>query len=143
MLQIAVIRERKEEVIKKLLIKNFDASDLLERVLAIDAEKRKNQQELEALLAEQNTLAKQVGDLYKSGKKAEGDELKNRSTALKELSKKLEESQGAFEKEMTDILVRIPNIPAEGVPSGKLPEDNEVVFESQQPIPVLDRKSVV
>ena len=51
MLQIAVIRERKEEVIKKLLIKNFDASDLFERVLAIDAEKRKNQQELEALLA--------------------------------------------------------------------------------------------
>ena len=142
MLQIAVIRERKEEVIKKLLIKNFDASDLFERVLAIDAEKRKNQQELEALLAEQNTLAKQVGDLYKSGKKAEGDELKNRSTALKELSKKLEESQGAFEKEMTDILVRIPNIPAEGVPSGKLPEDNEVVFESQQPIPVLPPNAV-
>ena len=109
---------------------------------SFDAEKRKNQQELEALLAEQNILAKQVGDLYKNGKKPEGDDLKNKSTALKELSKKLEEHQDSFEKEMTDILVRIPNIPSEVVPPGKLPEDNEVVYESPQPIPVLTADAV-
>ena len=142
MLQIAVLREKKEEVIKRLLVKNFNASDLIERVLVIDAEKRKNQQELEALLADQNILAKQVGDLYKKGKKSEGDDLKNKSAALKELSKKLEEHQYSFEKEMTDILVRIPNIPSEVVPPGKLPEDNEVVYESPQPIPVLTADAV-
>ena len=53
------------------------------------------------------------------------------------MSKKLEEKQTGFEQQLMDILVRIPNIPSEKVPSGKTPEANEVVFKSTQPMPVL------
>lgn len=92
MLQLNYIRENKEEVINRLSIKNFDAKESIEKVLELDNDRRRTQNELDALLNEANTLAKQVGELYKSGKKAEGDDLKNKSGALKESSKKLEEA---------------------------------------------------
>ncbi|MGR6088693.1 MAG: serine--tRNA ligase [Arcticibacter sp.] len=137
MLTIHTIRENKEEVIKRLSIKNFDAQALIEQVLDIDGNRRTTQTELDNLLAAQNNLAKQVGDLFKSGKQAEANDLKNKSTALKEESKLLADRLSVFEKQMSDILVRIPNMPSMVVPAGKTPEDNEVTYLSTQTLPVL------
>lgn len=129
MLQLNYIREKKDEAIARLAIKNFDAKPILEQVLELDNTRRKTQSELEALLAESNQLAKQVGELYKSGKRAEGDELKNKSTALKENSKKLEEQLVQIEAEQHKLLVQVPNTPSTQVPKGKTPEDNENVYQ--------------
>ena len=85
MLQLNYIREHKDEAIARLAIKNFDAKTILENVLEMDVTRKKIQNELDSILNEANTLAKQVGDLYKQGKKAEGDELKSKSAALKEI----------------------------------------------------------
>ena len=84
MLQVQYIRENKEEVISRLAVKNFDASEIIEKVIDLDNDRRRTQNELDSLLNEANTLAKQVGELYKQGKKSEADELKNKSGALKE-----------------------------------------------------------
>jgi seryl-tRNA synthetase len=130
MLQINVIRDQKEEVIARLGIKNFPAKELIDNVLEIDSQRRTTQSELDNLLAAQNTLAKQVGDLFKSGKQAEANDLKNKSTALKEESKLLGDRLTELEKQMNDILYRIPNLPSAVVPAGKTPEDNEIVFQS-------------
>ncbi|MFM7902263.1 MAG: serine--tRNA ligase, partial [Bacteroidota bacterium] len=108
MLTINTIRENKEEVVKRLSIKNFDAHALIDQVLEIDGNRRSTQAELDNLLAAQNNLAKQVGDLFKAGKQAEANDLKNKSTALKEESKQLADRLSVFEKQMNDILVRIP-----------------------------------
>jgi len=78
-------------------------------------------------LFQQNTLAKQIGDLYKSGKKAEADDLKNKSSALKQSSQSLQELLGKTENELQDELVKLPNVPSVKVLKGKTPEDNEVV----------------
>lgn len=129
MLQLNYIREKKEEAISRLAIKNFDAKAILEQVLAFDADRRKTQNELDSILNEANTLAKQVGDLFKQGKKAEADDLKNKSTALKEVSKKLEEQLRALEEEQNKLLVQVPNTPNLKVPKGKTPEDNENVHQ--------------
>ncbi len=129
MLQLNYIRENKDEAIARLAIKNFDAKTILENVLEMDVKRKKVQNELDAILNEANTLAKQVGDLYKQGKKAEGDELKTKSAALKENSKKLEEQLVVIEKEQHDLLVQVPNAPSTKVPKGKTPEDNENVFQ--------------
>jgi seryl-tRNA synthetase len=129
MLQLNYIREKKEEAIERLSIKNFDAKPFLEKVLDLDNDRRKTQNELDAILNEANTLAKQVGELYKSGKKAEGDDLKNKSTALKESSKKLEEQLKSIEEEQYKILVQVPNTPSVKVPKGKTPADNENVYQ--------------
>lgn len=128
MIQLTYIRENKDDVIARLAVKNIDAKETIEDIIRLDAEKRKHQTELETLLAEQNTLAKQIGEMMKSGKKAEADDLRNRSTAIKEMAKGLEEKQVELEKQVTDLIIRLPNLPSPVVPKGKTAEDNEVVF---------------
>src|ERR1051326_1630099 len=96
--------------------------------MTLDADRRKVQAELDSILSEANRLAKQIGELMKSGKKAEAEEIKNQSAALKESSKKLEERLRSTEEELNKILVLLPNLPSSKVPKGKTPEDNEVVF---------------
>ena len=56
MLQVAYIREHKEEVIQKLAIKNFDAKDIIEELIALDEKRRKTQAENDETLAESNKL---------------------------------------------------------------------------------------
>jgi len=136
MLQLNYIREKKEEAIERLVIKNFDARPILEQVLELDNDRRKTQNELDAILNEANVLAKQVGDLYKQGKKAEGDELKSKSATLKENSKKLEEQLASIEEQQHKLLVQVPNAPSITVPKGKTPEENENVYQEGE-IPAL------
>jgi len=133
MISIQKIREHKDEVIKRLSVKNFDAASIISEVLEIDGARRSTQQELEALLNEGNQLAKQVGELMKSGKKADAEEVKSKSVALKETSKKLGERLATLEKQQQDLIVRLPNIPSEKVPPGKTPEDNVNVHEEGTP----------
>lgn len=142
MLQLAVLREQPEEIIRKLARKNLDATSLVNDILKLDAEKRKNQQEFESLLAEQNTLARQIGDLFKSGKKAEADDLKNRSVAIKETSKKLEERLEGLDKEVQTLLVKLPNVPDDSVPAGRTPEENEVVLLDESGLPELNHSAL-
>jgi seryl-tRNA synthetase len=142
MLQLNVIREKKDFVLERLAIKNIDAASTLDKVLSLDVDKRKKQTELEGLLAEQNAIAKQIGELFKSGNKEGADELKSKSTQLKERSKILEEEVANAEVAINDILVTLPNIPHTSVPAGKTPEENEVVYQSTQTLPVLPDTAV-
>jgi seryl-tRNA synthetase len=142
MLQLTVIRENKDQVVSQLLVKNFDAKEIIEKILELDADKRKTQNQLENLLAEQNTLAKQIGDLFRTGKKDEADDLKNRSSAIKESTKGLEDLQATLESQIHELLVKIPNIPSVSVPKGKTPEDNETIFSSITSLPVMDATAI-
>ena len=142
MLQLAVLREQPEDIIRKLARKNLDAAAIVNDILELDAEKRKNQQEFETLLAEQNTIARQIGDLFKSGKKAEADDLKNRSVAIKETSKKLEERLESLEGQVRNLLIQLPNVPDESVPAGRTPEENEVFFSDDASLPELGKNAM-
>jgi seryl-tRNA synthetase len=128
MLQLNYIRENKEEVITRLAVKNLDARASIEQILEQDANRRKTQNELDSQLNEANLLAKQIGELMKTGRKAEAEETKSKSTGLKENVRKLEETLRSLEEELNKTLVLLPNIPNKQVPKGKTPEDNETVF---------------
>ncbi len=136
MLQLSYIRENKDEAIARLAIKNFDAKPILEQVLELDNDRRRTQNELDSLLNEANTIAKQVGDLYKQGKRAEADDLKNKSAAVKESSNKLSEQLKSIEDEQQRLLVTVPNTPNITVPKGKTPAENENVHQEGE-IPKL------
>ncbi len=127
MLQLNYLRENTDEAIARLAVKNMDAAAIIAQILSEDENRRKTQVALDSLLAESNQLAKQVGDLYKQKKAAEADDLKNKSTALKEESQKLEVQLAASEQQLNDLLVRLPNTPHASVPKGKTPEENEIV----------------
>jgi seryl-tRNA synthetase len=129
MLQLNFIRENKEEVIERLGKKNFQAGAVIEEVLKADAERRRTQSELEAVLNQANTLAKQIGELYKEGRKAEADELKQSTAVLKESSRELGEKLSSVESRLNAVLVTLPNLPHKSVPKGRTAEDNEIVYE--------------
>jgi seryl-tRNA synthetase len=136
MLQLHYIREHKEEVIERLAVKNFDAKELVEKILSLDTHRRKIQSELDDLNAQANTLAKQIGELFKTGKQAEANDLKNKSISLKETCKKSESALVATEEGLDKLLVLLPNLPSPQVPKGKSAADNEIVF-SEGEIPKL------
>ena len=129
MLHINKIRENKDSYIKLLKIKNFDASELLGLVIQKDDERKATQQKADEFLSKGNQLAKQIGELYKTGKSQEANVLKEESSNIKEESKALQIKQTELEKEIQDILVQIPNIPFPTVPNGKSDADNVTIKE--------------
>ncbi len=136
MLHINNIRENRDSYIELLKIKNFDASTLIDAVISKDDERKATQQKADELLSKGNQLAKQIGELYKTGKAVEANMLKEESSAIKESSKALQTKQCELEKEIQDILVQIPNIPHSTVPAGKSDADN-VTLKEVGAIPTL------
>jgi seryl-tRNA synthetase len=136
MLQIAVIREKREEVIKALAKRNFDATAIVDSVIALDEKRRATQVELDNILAESNKLSKDIGALMKSGEKAKAEILKEKSTQFREKGKELNEVLNTVSEELTQELYKLPNTPTAIVPEGKTADDNINVFEEGE-IPVL------
>ncbi len=127
MLTLKLLREQPQFVIERLAVKNFDAKEIVNRILAADADRRAAQTELDACLAEQNSLSKQIGGLMNEGKKQEAESVKAKVQELKGKSAELQARMDAADKEMTDNQVLLPNIPNELVPRGKDDHDNVVV----------------
>lgn len=142
MLQISFLRDHKEEALQRLSIKNFTDTSLIESALQLDEQRRKTQVELDNILAAQNNLAKQIGDLFKSGKAAEANDLKNKSTALKESSKSLNDILEKTEKDLHELLVKIPNAPSLKVPKGNTPADNEEEYRNKISLPELGKNNL-
>ncbi len=129
MLQIQILRQNSREVIERLKVKNFDATELVGNILALDERRRETQQKLDETLAEANKLAKNIGQLYKQGKAQEANQMKGQSAALKTISKDLGEDLDKYTAEMHDALVQLPNLPHPSVPAGKTADDNEIVHQ--------------
>ncbi len=127
MLTIKQIKEDKEAVVRKLAKKGFDAAAIIDEVLTLDDKRKTAQQTLDNTLAEQNALAKEIGGLMKSGNKEEAEVKRARVAELKAIGKELDEEKTAAESALRNLLLTIPNLPADIVPEGKHAEDNLVV----------------
>jgi len=136
MLQLQAIREDKEQIVEALKKRNIDALPLIENVLQLDEKRRSLQARLDNTLAESNSISKEIGALYKSGKAAEANVLKERTGSLKEESKELNEELTSTAGELQNLLYQIPNVPHASVPAGSTEEDNEEVFREGD-IPIL------
>lgn len=141
MLRINVISENPQLVTERLAIKNFDAKEHVGKIIQLDAKRRDTQKKLDDTLAEANNIAKEIGLLFKSGKKEEADTLRQKSAELKNISKDLSDELQKTEKELNDILVLLPNLPHESIPKGKRAEDNLIVHE-EGTIPVLEKNAM-
>ncbi|MBO4281778.1 MAG: serine--tRNA ligase [Bacteroidales bacterium] len=124
MIPLTTLRENPEKVIERLLVKHFDAKELVERILSYDKQKRECQKQLDDNYAEQNRIAKDIGRLYKEGKKEEAEVSKKRTGELKEAAKDLEDKLKSFDDNISQTLVLLPNMPHASVPEGKTAEDN-------------------
>ena len=129
MLTLKTLRDDPQWVVSRLKVKNFDAGEIVARVLKLDAERRSLQQQSDALLAEQKKYAAEIGALMKQGLKAEAEAAKAQVAELKARSADLLARGEQAAKDMQDALVLLPNLPYKLVPEGKSAEDNVVVKE--------------
>lgn len=141
MLQLGFIRENREYVIERLGVKHFkDAEQIIDNVISQDNRRRNTQTELDKVKAEANSIAKQVGMLYKQGQKEQAEEMKKQSATCKEKEKELSELLVQTESEIRSLLLTIPNLPNKDVPLGKTAEDNVVVLQKGE-MPVLSENA--
>jgi seryl-tRNA synthetase len=136
MLQTAFIRENRDKVIAALGKRNFDATPLVDQVIALDEKRRGTQVELDTLKSESNRLSKDVGELMKAGEKAKAEIIKQKTAQFKEKDKELTELLASIADELLETLYKLPNTPADIVPVGKTPEENLEVHREGD-IPVL------
>lgn len=130
MLQLNYIRENRDAVIERLTVKNFNEVSLIDDLIQLDESRRKIQNESDAIAAEANAAAKQIGDLMRQGRKEEAEAIKSKSSGYKEQVKLLTDKLSEIEQELQDKIVQVPNLPHSSVPVGTSAEDNEVVLEN-------------
>lgn len=129
MLTLAAIKENPQQIIERLGVKNFDAEELINKILELDKTRRNAQTQFDRNGADLKKLASQIGALMKEGKKDEAEQVKANVAELKETNKKIEEELDEAAAEITEILLSIPNTPCDMVPRGKSAEDNIVEKE--------------
>ena len=130
MLQVSYIKENKEKVLAGLSKRNFKDIILIDEVIALDDDRKSVQAKLDGNLAEANQLAKQIGELFKSRKQEEANQLKDKTSQLKIVAQELKDELGKIEEALKQKLYLIPNIPHESVVAGKSAEDNVETYKS-------------
>jgi seryl-tRNA synthetase len=136
MLELAVIRSNADHVKAGLKKKHFKDIYLIDELLQVDEKRRKVQQSLEEIRNKENVLAKEIGELFKQGKREDAEMKKAQATSLKEDSARLTGELADLENAQADILLELPNLPHSSVPEGRTPEENEVVKQVGE-IPLL------
>lgn len=127
MLEINFLREHKETAIKALKKRKIDAEESITDVLRLDEQRRQNQVELDTALAQSNQLSKEIGQLFREGKKEEAEAKKAQTAELKQKIKDLQYEQEQTKHALENVLVSLPNLPHESVAEGATPDDNEEV----------------
>ena len=93
-------------------------------VLAIDTARRGAIARAEAALTERNAASKQVGAAKAKGDEAEFERLRALVGAKKAEIAELEEQSKAETNRLNDILMSLPNLPADDIPDGADEDDN-------------------
>lgn len=130
MLKTSFLISKKEEVIKLLSKRGFDANDIVNEIIALDKKRKSIQVQYEGILAEINSISKTIGELFQSGQAAKAKPLKDKSGDLKKSSKDLAISLEEYQKKINSYLLQIPNIPHKDVPAGSDDKDNKIIYES-------------
>ena len=114
------IRDDPEAVKAGARKKHFPMDALIDRFLEVDGLRRKVVHERDELRAEQNRVGKTIATLKGEEKAQAGKEMKQIASRRKALDSQLSEA----EREIGEILLQVPNVPAPEVPEGKDDTDN-------------------
>ena len=137
MLPLQTLRENADAIALAMDKRGLDARPIVSKILNLDQERRNLQARLDQTLAEANTASREIGQLFKTGKAAEANALKETSAHLKAQSKELQEQLGIAAEALQEALYLLPNTPNDLVPAGQDEADNEIVYEWGE-VPSLD-----
>ena len=127
MLTLPVIKENPEFVIERLAVKGFDGRDIINRIIEIDAERRRLQTLCDTEASRLKKLSASIGQLMKEGRREEAEEAKQAVATIKADTKAAQDKLAEDEQALTDLLLTVPNLPNADVPRGLTAEDNVVV----------------
>ncbi len=127
MLQLTYIREHEQEVVERLAVKHFDGKEIIRQIIVLDDKRRETQKQLDDLQAKSNTIAREIGVLFQSGKAGEANRKKEETVQLKNESKELGIMLEQTKSSLDELLVRIPNLPHASVPPGRSAKNNLIV----------------
>ena len=117
MLTIKQITDDTENVIRGLEKKHFkDARNAIEQIITLNNKRKAAQNQLDHNLAAVNSLSKSIGQFMKEGNKAQAEAAKNNVAEIKEANKTLQEEMDSAQREMTELLYTVPNVPYPEVP---------------------------
>ena len=136
MLTLQQIKQDPQDIIRRLAVKGFDGTEPINRILELDAERRRLQLENDNAAAQLKKHAEAIGALMKSGDRAAAEAKKAEVATLKESQKATSDALAAAEKDIRDILLNVPNVPCAMVPEGTSAADN-VVEKTGGPMPDL------
>jgi len=129
MLTINIIRDKKDFIIERLKVKNFEAEEIINRILQLDSSRREILSKTDQMQAELNRISKEIGKLIKMGKESEATAAKEKTYKLKEDIKSFSDKLIPVENELKNEIIRLPNIPHESVNPGHGADDNVKIRE--------------
>ena len=124
MIDIAELR-KDPEAFRRRVARKGAALDVLDAVLARDAERRAILVEVEALRARQNSASKDIAAKKKAGQPA--DALMAEMKTVKERERERSDALETLEKSLETDLRLVPNPPDDDVPDGKSSDDNREI----------------
>ncbi|MBR7081814.1 MAG: serine--tRNA ligase [Oscillospiraceae bacterium] len=124
MLDIKLIRENPQDVKDRLLAKEADCGEAIDRIIELDALRRELIAKSESDKAEQNRVSKRIPEMKKAGE--DTTEVFARMNELKESVKAASAELKEVETEFNDLMLSLPNLPDRDLkPGGK--ENNEPI----------------
>ena len=129
MLTLNLIREKKDFIIERLKVKNFEAEELVYRILALDSLRREIQSKTDSMQGEMNRISKEIGILMKNGKRDDAEAAKKKTYSLKEEIKSLSDKLIPIDNDLHNEIIRLPNLPHESVQRGHGADDNVKIRE--------------
>ncbi len=128
MLQISYIKQYPEIVKERLAVKHFGNINLIDEVIAVDEEIRKQKAVTENLQALINTTSKEIGALMAKVNAEEATGKRNNVAEWKESLAGRKIILQQLEEDFTNKILLLPNLPHTSVPEGKTPEENVTVL---------------
>ncbi len=135
MLDLKFVREN-PDIVKQNIKNKFQDSKLplVDEVIELDAKARATQQEADALRANKNKTAKQIGALMAQGKKEEAEEIKKEVGKSSARLAELESLETELNEKVKKIMMVIPNIIDPSVPIGKDDSENVEIERFGEPV---------
>jgi seryl-tRNA synthetase len=126
MIDVRRLRDDLDGVKAALGRRGIDLSDV-DRAASLDHQGRRLVNQRDELRARVNLLSKEVGQARRQGEVERAEALTMESKAVGEDLARIEASAAVVERELRELLLRIPNIPAAEAPDGVSPADNKIV----------------
>jgi seryl-tRNA synthetase len=134
MLDIKFVRENPEAV-KENMKKKFRTNlEIVDEVIALDAAFRASKAEGDALRAEKNKSAKEIGGLMAKGEKDKAEEAKKRVAEFAARLDELEKTEAETSDQLEARMRRIPQMIDPSVPIGRDDSENVEVERFGEPV---------